>query len=235
MYDISLDNFQGPMDLLLHLIKKKKMNILDIKLEVIIDEYLEYIRKCENLNLNIASSYLVMSTELLEIKSRMLLPSNNELEPDEIDEVTNLKNRLIEYEKYKNMVSLFKEYEESRREFKTKSPTNILEYKEDKVIHSSLNVDVLKKAYEELLKRIEDDKPTQTKVTKKELSVEDTIVDIRNKFKLNKRMNFLDLFDKYEKSYVVVTFLAILEMSSKKEIKIIQDNNFDNIVCEVVE
>ena len=235
MYDISLDNFQGPMDLLLHLIKKKKMNILDIKLEVIIDEYLEYIRKCENLNLNIASSYLVMSTELLEIKSRMLLPSNNELEPDEIDEVTNLKNRLIEYEKYKNMVSLFKEYEESRREFKTKSPTNILEYKEDKVIHSSLNADVLKKAYEELLKRIEDDKPTQTKVTKKELSVEDTIVDIRNKFKLNKRMNFLDLFDKYEKSYVVVTFLAILEMSSKKEIKIIQDNNFDNIVCEVVE
>lgn len=235
MYDISLDNFQGPMDLLLHLIKKKKMNILDIKLEIIIDEYLEYIRKCENLNLNIASSYLVMSTELLEIKSRMLLPSNNELEPDEIDEVTNLKNRLIEYEKYKNMVSLFKEYEESRREFKTKSPTNILEYKEDKVIHSSLNVDVLKKAYEELLKRIEDDKPTQTKVTKKELSVEDTIVDIRNKFKLNKRINFLDLFDKYEKSYIVVTFLAILEMSSKKEIKIIQDNNFDNIVCEVVE
>lgn len=235
MYDISLDNFQGPMDLLLHLIKKKKMNILDIKLELIIDEYLEYIRKCENLNLNIASSYLVMSTELLEIKSRMLLPSNNELEPDEIDEVTNLKNRLIEYEKYKNMVSLFKEYEEARREFKTKSPTNILEYKEDKVIHSSLNVDVLKKAYEELLKRIEDDKPTQTKVTKKELSVEDTIVDIRNKFKSNKRINFLDLFDKYEKSYIVVTFLAILEMSSKKEIKIIQDNNFDNIVCEVVE
>lgn len=149
--------------------------------------------------------------------------------------MTNLKNRLIEYEKYKNMVSLFKEYEESRREFKTKSPTNILEYKEDKVIHSSLNVDVLKKAYEELLKRIEDDKPTQTKVTKKELSVEDTIVDIRNKFKSNKRINFLDLFDKYEKSYIVVTFLAILEMSSKKEIKIIQDNNFDNIVCEVVE
>lgn len=235
MYDISLDNFQGPMDLLLHLIKKKKMNILDIKLEVIIDEYLEYIRKCENLNLNIASSYLVMSTELLEIKSRMLLPSNNELEPDEIEEVTNLKNRLIEYEKYKNMISLFKEYEDARREFKTKSPTNILEYKEDKVIHSSMNIDVLKKAYEELIKRVEDDKPIQTKVTKKELSVEDKIIDIRNKFKLNKRMNFLDLFDKYEKSYIVVTFLAILEMSSKKEIKIIQDNNFDNIICEVVE
>ena len=234
MYDISLDNFQGPMDLLLHLIKKKKMNILDIKLEVIIDEYLEYIKKCENLNLNIASSYLVMSSELLEIKSRMLLPINEDNQ-DEEDLETNLKNRLIEYEKYKNMVSLFKEYEQKRKEFKTKSPTNILEYKENKIIHSSLKVDVLKKAYEELLKRIEDDKPTQTKVTKKELSVEDTIINIRNKFKENKRINFLDLFDKYEKSYIVVTFLAILEMSSKKEIKIIQDNNFDNIICEVVE
>ena len=152
MYDISLDNFQGPMDLLLHLIKKKKMNILDIKLGVIIDEYLDYIKKCENLNLNIASSYLVMSSELIEIKSRMLLPSNNE-ETEEEDLETNLKNRLIEYEKYKNMISLFKNLEDARKEFKTKSPTNILEYKEQE-IHSSMNMDSLVKAYQELLKRI---------------------------------------------------------------------------------
>ena len=74
MYDISLDNFQGPMDLLLHLIKKKKMNIMEIKLEIIIDEYLNYIKNLERLNLNIASSYLVMASELIEIKSKMLLP-----------------------------------------------------------------------------------------------------------------------------------------------------------------
>ena len=118
MYDINLDNFQGPMDLLLHLIKKKKMNILDIKLEIIIDEYLEYIKKCEDLNLNIASSYLVMASELLEIKSRMLLP--HEEEDLEEDLETNLKNRLIQYEKYKNMVNVFKELEEERKDFKTK-------------------------------------------------------------------------------------------------------------------
>ncbi len=233
MYDISLDNFQGPMDLLLHLIKKKKMNILDIKLGIIIDEYLDYIKRCENLNLNIASSYLVMSSELLEIKSKMLLPINED-EKEEEDLETNLKNRLIEYEKYKNTVSLLKDLEDARKEYKTKSPTNILEYKEE-VIHSPMNIDCLVKAYQELLIRIEDEKPLQTKITKKEISVDDQIVKIRDKFKLNRKINFQDLFEKYEKSYIVVTFLAILEMASKGEIKIEQDVNFSNIICEVVE
>ena len=97
MYDISLDNFQGPMDLLLHLIKKKKMNILDIKLEIIIDEYLNYIKRFEKMNLNIASSYLVMASELIEIKSRMLLPHEETEETEDLKE--DLINRLIEYEK----------------------------------------------------------------------------------------------------------------------------------------
>lgn len=233
MYDINLDNFQGPMDLLLHLIKKKKMNILDIKLEIIIDEYLEYIKKCEDLNLNIASSYLVMASELLEIKSRMLLPHEEEVLEEDLE--TNLKNRLIQYEKYKNMVNVFKELEEERKDFKTKSPTSILEYKESEVIHSSLEVDALKKAYEELLKRIEDEKPVQTKVTKKEISVDDQIKKIREKFKQEKQINFFDLFEFKDKSYLVVTFLAILEMAKNKEIVIKQNSNFANIVCEVVE
>ena len=107
MYDISLDNFQGPMDLLLHLIKKKKMNILEIQLEIIIDEYLSYIKALENMNLTIASSYLVMASELLEIKSRMLLPSE-EKEPEEEDLKENLIERLIEYEKYKELVPAFR-------------------------------------------------------------------------------------------------------------------------------
>ena len=148
-YSIKIDAFEGPLDLLLHLIKKKKMNILDIKLEIIIDEYLEY--------------------------------------------------------------------------------------KENEVIHSSLEVDALKKAYEELLKRIEDEKPVQTKVTKKEISVDDQINKIREKFKQEKQINFFDLFEFKDKSYLVVTFLAILEMAKNKEIVIKQNSNFANIVCEVVE
>lgn len=233
MYDISLDNFQGPMDLLLHLIKKKKMNIMDIKLEVIIDEYLNYIRNLEKLNLNVASSYLVMASELIEIKSRMLLP--NDLEEEEVDLKENLINRLIEYEKYKEMIPTFKELEIERNNYKTKSPSSILEYKKVEKIESDLTIDVLINAYKKFLERVEDEKPISTKVTKREISVEDQIKRIRDKFQINKRINFVDLFEKRSKNYVIVTFLAILEMSSKKEIKIIQDNNFTDIVCEVCE
>ena len=180
---------------------------------------------------------IVISTisifSLSEIKSRMLLPHEEEVLEEDLE--TNLKNRLIQYEKYKNMVNVFKELEEERKDFKTKSPTSILEYKENEVIHSSLEVDALKKAYEELLKRIEDEKPVQTKVTKKEISVDDQINKIREKFKQDRQINFFDLFEFKDKSYLVVTFLAILEMAKNKEIVIKQNSNFENILCEVVE
>lgn len=233
MYDISLDNFQGPMDLLLHLIKKKKMNIMDIKLEIIIDEYLDYIKKQEQLNLNIASSYLVMASELIEIKSRMLLPSSQEEEEEDLKE--NLINRLIEYEKYKEMIPTFKDLELERNNYKTKSPTSILEYKTVEKIESDLTIDDLVNVYKKFLERLEDEKPINTKVTKKEISVDSQIKRIRDIFKINKKINFLDLFEKKSKDYIIVTFLAILEMSSKKEIKIVQENNFAEITCEVVE
>lgn len=233
MYDISLDNFQGPMDLLLHLIKKKKMNIMDIKLEIIIDEYLDYIKKQEQLNLNIASSYLVMASELIEIKSRMLLPSSQEEEEEDLKE--NLINRLIEYEKYKEMIPTFKDLELERNNYKTKSPTSILEYKTVEKIESDLTIDDLVNVYKKFLERLEDEKPINTKVTKREISVDSQIKIIRDIFKINKKINFLDLFEKKSKDYIIVTFLAILEMSSKKEIKIVQENNFAEITCEVVE
>lgn len=234
MYDITIDNFHGPMDLLLHLIKQKKMNILDIKLEIIIDEYLNYIRQIENLNLNIASSYLVMASELIEIKSRMLLPKNEEDTEDE-DPKERLINRLIEYEKYKNIIGDFKELELERREFVTKSPSSILEYKETEQLQFSFDLEALIDAYQKFLVRIEDEKPINTRVTKKEISVKERIMNIRDQFKINKKINFVDLFEIRTREYVIVTFLAILEMSSKREIRIIQDDNFTDIICERVE
>ncbi len=233
MYDISLDNFQGPMDLLLHLIKKKKMNILDIKLEVIIDDYLNYIQKLENMNLNIASSYLVMASELIEIKSRMLLPNNEEDEEEDLSK--DLVNRLIEYEKYKEIVPTFQKLEMERSNYKTKSPTNILEYQDNKEIESTLTMNDLLDAYKKFLERLEDEKPLNTKITKKEISVDEQIRKIRTKFKDKKKIAFFDLFEVMSKDYVIATFLAILEMSSKKEIRIIQESNFENIICEVIE
>ena len=83
MYEITIDNFKGPLDLLLHLIKEAKMDIMDIKLDIIIDEYLKYIKEMQRMNLDVASSYLVMASELVEIKSRKLLPRDEEEETEE--------------------------------------------------------------------------------------------------------------------------------------------------------
>lgn len=234
MYDIILDDFTGPMDLLLSLIKKNEMDIMHIKLEIIIDEYLDYIRKIKEKNLDIASSYLVMSGELLEIKSRMLLPKSEEEEEEE-DPKERLINRLILYQKYKEQVDNFKKLEETRNNYYTKAPSSLSEYQEEKkALIDDVSLDDLVNAFKKFLERVEEEKPINTKVTKKELSVDDEIKKIKNKLKTNKKISFFDLFEVKTKEYVVVTFLAILEMACKRELKIYQEENFDNIICESV-
>lgn len=236
MYEVTIDNFSGPMDLLLHLIKQSKMDIMNIKLEIIIDEYLEYIKKMEEMNLDIASSYLVMASELLYIKSRMLLPRQDEEDDDEEDPKERLINRLILYEQYKEQIDNFKELEKERSTYYTKIPSSLEEYQTDekKALIENVTLDDLVKAFEKFLERVDLEKPVHTKITKKELSVEDRIINIKSKFKKAKRINFFDLFETKTKEYVVVTFLAILEMAKNREIMIYQEDNFDNIVCEAI-
>ena len=235
MYEVTIDNFQGPLDLLLHLIKESKMDILNIKLEIIIDEYLKYIKKMQDMNLDVASSYLVMSCELLEIKSKMLLPSNDDDCLVE-DSKERLINRLIEYQKYKDQIDKFRELEKERSEYYTKVPSNLHEYKDsdNKIILKDISLDNLVEAFELFLKRKKEDEPVNTKVTKKELSVEDKMIEIRSLFKNKVREKFFNLFQVNTKANLVVTFLAILELAKKEEIRIIQENNFDEIMCEVV-
>ena len=235
MYEVTIDNFSGPLDLLLHLIKQSKMDIMNIKLEIIIDEYLDYINKMNEMNLDVASSYLVMASELLEIKSKMLLPKEDE-EEEEDDPKEKLITRLILYQQYKEQIESFKELESERSTYYTKIPSNLDEYQTDekKAIISDVTLDDLVKAFEDFLNRVDLEKPVHTKVTKKELSVEDRITNIKTRFKKQKRIDFFDLFEVKSKEYVVVTFLAILEMAKNKELIIYQEDNFDNIVCEAI-
>ena len=236
MYEITIENFNGPMDLLLHLIKESKMDIFNIKLEIIIDEYLEYIRKMSEMNLDVASSYLVMASELLEIKSKMLLPKVKDDEDDVEDPKERLINRLIEYQKYKDQVESFKSLADNRNTYFTKIPSSLEEYKSDekKVLIDNINLDDLVDAFKKFLERSNMDKPINTKVTRKELSVDDSITSIKHRFTKIKRIEFFDLFEVKTKEHLVVTFLAILELASRKEIRIIQEDNFEKIVCEAV-
>ena len=233
-YVTKINEFEGPLDLLLHLIKKSNIDIYDISLSDITDQYLEYIHQMEELNLDIASEYLVMATELLEYKSRSLLPKKIEDDKEEEDPKEELIKRLVDYKKYKEITSEFKKLEDIRSEIYTKTPSNINEYDEKVINNSELSVNDLISAFKKLIDRKEYEKPLNTKITTKELSVSDRIIKIKEILKTKNEVNFIDLFDKLTKDYVVVTFLSILEMSKNKEIEIKQDNNFGNIIIKEV-
>ena len=235
-FDFVIDDFEGPLDLLLHLVKEHKMDLLNIKLEIIIDEYLEFIEKMEEMNLNIASSYLVMASELLEIKSKMLIPRNEEeVEPDEEDTKQTLIDRLIEYQRYKDLTGDFKKLEEERKNIYTFLPKNLRDYSDDigTIPNSDVGLDDLVNAFKKFLERKKLEKPLSTKVTKKEISLEERTKEVKKILKLKRKVNFIELFDVVTKEYVVVTFLTILEMCRKNEIRLTQDNQFGEIMCEV--
>lgn len=233
-YTLKINDFEGPMDLLLHLIKESKMNVFDFKVEEIVKSYLDYINKMQEINLTIASSYLVMASELIEIKSRMLLPTKPKEEEEEEDPKERLINRLIEYQKYKEVTDDFKELEKERKMIFTKLPEDISEYvTETSIQNSNLTVQDLVDALNNFLSRQKDKVVLETKVTKKELTVEQRRTDIKKIIYSRKKLDFFELFDVLNREYVVVTFLAVLEMVRKHEINIIQENNFDNIICEV--
>jgi len=236
-YSIKIDQFEGPLDLLLHLIKESNIDIYDISIDTITKQYLDYINKMEELNINIASSYLVMAAELMELKSKYLLPSekNNEELEDDYEENTreNLIKRLIEYQKYKEISNLFKNLESNRKEIYIKEPEPISNYIESSLKESELSSLDLLEAMKKFLERKEEEKPLNTKITSKEYSIKETRNNIRNILTNKGKVDFTELFTIKTKSYIVATFLAILEMSKDNEIDIKQEKNFSNIYIEL--
>lgn len=235
-YEVKINEFEGPLDLLLHLIKESKIDIWEIKIVDITDQYLDYIKTMEKLNLNIASEYLVMASELIEMKSKRLLPRyQDDTDEEEEDPEEVLIQRLIEYQKYKDMTKDFKELESLRQEFYTKTPESLKEYVEEgTVISNDVGLDDLMKAFQKFLERKKAEKPLETTVTKKEITVEERRKSIRSILKDKKRVDFFELFDVITNEYIVVTFIAVLEMARKQEIVIEQEHNFEHITVEVI-
>lgn len=233
-----IGDFEGPLDLLLHLVKQSKVEICDLKLVDITEQYISFLKRMEEMNLDIASEYLVVASELIEMKSRYLLPIEKKEEEDTYEEnpEDELKRRLMEYEKYKESVSSFRKLEENRSAYFTKVPEKREEYTSEK-LENTENVTAmdLLKALEKLLERKEYSKPINTKIARKELSVSDRVSKIRSILKTKKQVDFLSLFEEITKEYVVVTFLGILEMAKNKEITLKQDKNFGTILLERVD
>lgn len=237
-YTIEINNFEGPLDLLLHLIKKAELDICEISIVEITKQYLDYINLMESMNLNIASEYLTMAAELIEIKSSILLPKKKIDNEDDYEEdpKENLINRLIEYEKYKEISEVLKKYEQDRKELYTKKPTDLEIYNTvTNEISENFDLNDLMSALNKMLDRKKLDKPLNTKITNREYSITERSNQIKNILKNKKQVEFTDLFDIYSKDYIVITFLSILTMARHQELNISQDKNFGKIMIERVD
>lgn len=229
---ISIDNFEGPLDLLLHLVKESNIDILDISIEEITEKYLEYIKYEENLNINISSSYLVMASELIYLKSKSLLPKVEKEEEEEEITRENLIEKLLEYERYKSLTPTFKKLEEGRKKIYIKGPEKYSNYVENHIVGEA-SIDDLLDAFKKFIERKELEKPLETTITSREYSVKERKNNIKNILKDKKRAYLEELIEESTRPYLVVTFLSILEMVKEKDIIIRQNNNFDKILVEL--
>lgn len=237
MVDETIDKFEGPLDLLLHLIKQVKqddINIFDINIAELTEKYLEYIESMKSLNLNVDSEYIVMAATLMEIKSRELLPHDEE--EDEEDPKEELINRLQEYQKYKEIRGTFKEYALERKEMFSKVPSMLDEFHDDRVkINDDVTLDDLIDAFLKFQEKKELDKPLNTVITSKEYSIDEIGHKIISKLKVKKNFKFEDLFEERNRSYVVATFLTILDLTRKGKLLLKQDYNLGEIVLSLRE
>jgi len=236
--EFNIDNFVGPMDLLLHLIKETKMDIYEVNITNIIDQFLSYIDSIQVSNIEVSSEFLVMASELLHLKSKKLIGKLETVDDgDEFSIISeeDLIKKLIEYEQYKNIIKELKVLEEKRAEIHTKVPENLSQFEVNELENiDEVTADILMQAFIKLQERLHFNEPVNTKITQKELSVTEKIKNIRKVLKEKKVVEFTELFETATKEYVVVTFLAILQMSKNAEIDVKQENNFDHIWIEEV-
>lgn len=238
-YNFCVSDFEGPLDLLLHLVKESKLDIYEINIREIIEQYLNFIHSMEEQNIDVASEYLVMAAELIHLKSKLLINRQDEEENNDnedefsINSEEDLRNKLLEYEKYKELTKNLSELEEKRMEVYTKLPESLKSYIEvDKLPKGEFDLNDLLNAYNEYLKRKKLERPLKTKITKKEISIDDQIKSIRKILNNKRKIEFFELFDEFSKENIVVTFLSILEMTKNDEITLLQNDNFSPIIIE---
>ncbi|MBS5111435.1 MAG: segregation/condensation protein A [Coprobacillus cateniformis] len=234
-YEVVLDEFQGPLDLLLHLIKEKEMDLESLEVSVITDQYLAYIDQMDPDQLETMSEYLVMAAQLIEMKSKLLLPNEKvELEDDyQEDPREQLIRRLIEYKKYKDVLDEFRDCYEHRQTLHTKAPALMDDYIVDttEMIPQDLEVYDLIRAMQKMFQRKALMAPLESKIARVEISIEDRSDQIRQYFRLhkNQRVDFEELFDEPSRTFFVVTFLSILVLVNTNELVIEQEGNFEKI------
>ncbi len=238
---VKLESFEGPMDLLYSLIIKNKIDIYDIPIAMITEQYLAYIDEMQQYNMESVSEFLIMAATLIEIKSKMLLPKEVDENNEEIDPREELVARLIEYKKFKSIATDFGEKQKKAgfSYYKNGDADIIDRIRKDvpKAVEDILNGadgEMLIKAFYEVLRRreIKTDKIRSgfNSIDREEFTLEEKIDHIQRLIKKNKKVSFFGIFkDSGSKNEIVVTFLAMLQLIKDKKIHISQKNIFDDI------
>lgn len=237
---VKLEAFEGPLDLLLHLIDKNKVNIYDIPIIEITKQYLDYIQEMETKDLDSISDFLVMASTLINIKSKMLLPKDEELESEE-DPRTELVERLLEYKMFKYISSILKDKEilASKVLYKEATIPNEVKAFKEEVDPAKLLTDVtlakIQKTFLYLMKKQEDKiDPIRSKfgeIKQEQISLEDKIIDIRNYLSSHEVFSFSKLLsDQATKTELIVTFLGVLELIKSGQVIVEQESLFDDII-----
>lgn len=239
---VKLEVFEGPLDLLLHLIDKNRIDIYDIPIVIITDQYLEYIEKMQTDDMDTLSEFLVMAATLIKIKSKMLLPPDKTEDSEETEDPrTELVERLLEYKMYKYASYELKDrhLEASRVLYKSQDiPKEVAAYEEEVDVGEILDGVTMKKLqdiFEMILKKREDKvDPIRSrfgKIEKEEVSLSDRITDIREYVKGKKNLSFKSILSgRHSIRYVIVSFLAILELMKTGELYASQEKLFDDII-----
>jgi segregation and condensation protein A len=225
---IRLEAFEGPLDLLLHLIKREEIDIWNIPIARITEQYLEYIQLMKDLNINVAGEWLVMAATLIFIKSRMLLPPDPAVTPDETreDPRAELVYQLLEHQKFKNAAQMLHVREEVENAVWNSPPSEVIDEGKDLV---AVTIFDLLKAFQEVVQRFESQRGME--LQQEEVTIEQKVGDIRHLLMVHDTIRFSTLFVRMpSKMHIIVTFLALLELVRLHEIWLYQKKVFDEIL-----
>ena len=237
-YKIMIDVFEGPMELLLHLIDRAEIDIYDIPISLITDQFIEYLHKMEELNLEITSDFLVMAATLLEIKSKMLLPQrekleNNQLEMEEVDPRAELVRKLVEYKKYKHITDKLREMESIQSKVYYKPKEDTIDTFNDDFELVDLNIDDLLKALNNIIiRRNKKAKVLDVReIQREEYTLEKCVSEIKERLNRENTIYFSDLLkEDSTKSEIITYFLSILELINLKYIHVVQEEDFSDLI-----
>lgn len=244
--EVKLEVFEGPLDLLLHLIEKNKIDIYDIPIAEITDQYMEYVNQMKTADLDTMSDFLLVAAQLINIKSRMLLPKEEKENGEEIDPREDLVKRLIEYKMYKYSAELLKGKGDFASSYLFKEPTipkEVAEYApkpEIQEIIGDLTLAKLHNIYNFVIKKQTDKtdpiRSSFGKIKKEPISLSESIGELQSFAKEHKFFSFKEfLINQPSRLHVVVSFLAVLELMKVGAIKAVQDDSVSDILIEFVE